>query len=118
MCDTCLLREFTRRLRKMESRILSAFNEMETRIMSAVEDLNAKIAGLEQNVADTAAGVSSVATSIGELKAEIQALKDQLAANAANGLSAEQTAEAIAKLDALVQSTQVNEDALNGLVSG
>lgn len=118
MCKLCLLSAITRRIRKSKHQILSALNEMETRIMSAVEDLNAKIAGLEQNVTDTAAGVSSVATSIGELKAEIQALKDQLAANAENGLTAEQTAEAIAKLDALVQSTQVNEDALNGLVSG
>lgn len=85
--------------------------------MAAVDDLNEKIAGLEQNVADTAAGVGSVATSIGELKAEIQALKDELANNAANGLTAEQTAEAITRLDAIVASTQVNEDALNALVA-
>lgn len=80
--------------------------------MATAEEMLAKVTRLEQNAADTAAGVSAVATSLSEQRAEIAALRELLA-NAEGNAAA--IAEADARLGALIDATQANEDALNAL---
>ena len=80
--------------------------------MATAEELLAKVGELEQNAADTSAGIATVATSLAEQRAEIAALRELLAGAEGNAAA---IAEADARLGALVTATQANEDTLNSL---
>ncbi len=84
--------------------------------MAAIDELNTRIEALTQNQTDTAAAVAAVVTGIAGLKAEIQQLRDQLAASE-GGLTADELATVLAGLDSLVATTQANEDALAAAVA-
>lgn len=113
MCKLCLYQRITKRLRKMETRIISYLEAMETRFMATAEELLGKVTELEQNATDTANGISAVAGSLAEVRAELEAVK-ALLADAENNTNA--INEADARLGVLVGTTQSNEDALLALV--
>jgi chromosome segregation ATPase len=98
-------------------RIILSLNDLKEKVMAGIDDLNARVDALTQNQADTAAAVGGVSTKLGELRTTIQALRDELAANAENGVSAEQLQPVLTRLDEMVSATQANEDELNEAVA-
>lgn len=110
MC--CLLKKLRKARRKSTQKLLKTILAKLEKLMATAEELLTKVGELEQNASDTADGISAVATSLAEQRAEIEALRELLAGAEGNAAA---IVEATERLGALVVTTQANEDALNAL---